>query len=69
MCRGYIFMMMRNRLGVEEGLRQGLDRSGVMMMMRVVAGNCGLATPDLTHTRYRLYTLTPHTHIYHIYHI
>ena len=36
-------MMMRNRLyEVEEGLRQGPVRSGVMMMMRVVAGNCGV---------------------------
>ena len=34
---------------VQEGLMQSLGRSGVMMMMRVVAGNCGLPRPD-SHT-------------------
>ena len=44
--------------GVEEGLRQG-----VMMMMRVVAGNCGQLSADLTvtHTVRAVYSDTTHS--------
>ena len=57
-----IYFYDEKQAGVEEGLRQGPDLSGVMMMMRVVAGNCGQHSADLTvtHTIRAVYSHTSH---------